>query len=309
MAKDLPYFKFYVSEWISGKITLEKYETQGLFINICALYWQRSGNLTFTEIKRRLSNGKPTAFESLLENGLIMVENDILTIKFLDDQMGDRKKLSEINRENGKLGGRPKSETKAIGFADKTNIEERRGEEKRGEEIDSTTHLNSNTHLTESNPQIAPMALEERLAAFRNSILSRGSKYSPEMLEAFITYWTEPTVDGHLMRFETEEKFSQSGRLATWAKKRPDGAVIAKDLTERRKEFADQLRPFVTLYGAKMMNDFYQYWGMPENKPEPKVLRYEREKFWDLKARVIMWAERNNSNQPKASTYVPTVPN
>ena len=39
MAKSLPYFKFFCSEWSDGDITLEDYQTQGLFINICAYYW------------------------------------------------------------------------------------------------------------------------------------------------------------------------------------------------------------------------------------------------------------------------------
>lgn len=40
MAKDLPYFKFIVNEWITGDITLEDLNVQGLFINLCAWYWQ-----------------------------------------------------------------------------------------------------------------------------------------------------------------------------------------------------------------------------------------------------------------------------
>ena len=33
MAKDLPYFKFFCSEWNDGDITLEDFNLQGLFIN------------------------------------------------------------------------------------------------------------------------------------------------------------------------------------------------------------------------------------------------------------------------------------
>ena len=42
MAKNFPYFKFIASEWMTGDIVFESLSVQGLFINICALYWQRN---------------------------------------------------------------------------------------------------------------------------------------------------------------------------------------------------------------------------------------------------------------------------
>lgn len=134
--KELPYFKFYSSEWINGNVTLEDFYIQGVFINICAFYWFRSGKLTLSEIKRRLSKTKPTAFESLIERGLIVIENDNISIEFLDEQLGERVQMSKVNSLNGSLGGRPKSEKKATGLislsdikAKKSNIEEKREEE------------------------------------------------------------------------------------------------------------------------------------------------------------------------------------
>ena len=47
MAKDLPYFKFFCSEWNDGDITLESYEAQGVFINICSYYWSNECNVNF----------------------------------------------------------------------------------------------------------------------------------------------------------------------------------------------------------------------------------------------------------------------
>ena len=35
MAKELPYFRFTVQEWQNGKISLESYELQGLFMSRC----------------------------------------------------------------------------------------------------------------------------------------------------------------------------------------------------------------------------------------------------------------------------------
>ena len=86
-------------------------DVQGLFINICALYWQRNGALTLTETKRRLSEAKPTAFKSLLKTGLVIVKNDNLQIAFLDEQLQEAKNRILVNSANGRLGGRPKKPT------------------------------------------------------------------------------------------------------------------------------------------------------------------------------------------------------
>lgn len=52
MAKDLPYFKFFCSEWNDGDITLESYKTQGIFINICSYYWSNECDVTLKNLKR-----------------------------------------------------------------------------------------------------------------------------------------------------------------------------------------------------------------------------------------------------------------
>lgn len=137
MAKELPYFKFDAAEWINGLITLEGDSAQGLFTNICAHYWFKSGKLRLSEIKRRLSKSKPEDFKSLIDNGIIKISNDFIKISFLDIQLTERKVLSKTNSQNGRLGGRPKSELKAVGLssvselkANESNIEEKREEER-----------------------------------------------------------------------------------------------------------------------------------------------------------------------------------
>jgi len=53
MAKDLPYFKFYSSEWNDGDITLEDMKTQGVFINVCSYYWSRGCHLEQPKLYKR----------------------------------------------------------------------------------------------------------------------------------------------------------------------------------------------------------------------------------------------------------------
>ena len=71
MAKDLPYFKFFCSEWNDGDITLEDYKTQGLFINICSYYWSNECEITFTKLKKKF-RGNEDLINELLKSGLIL---------------------------------------------------------------------------------------------------------------------------------------------------------------------------------------------------------------------------------------------
>lgn len=106
MAQGLPYFKFYPSEWMTGNIFYEDLETQGLFINICALYWHRDGILTVEDINIRFK--KPAAFTRLSQN-FLTVKEGLLTIPFLDEQLTERRHLSMVNSVKGSKGGRPKT--------------------------------------------------------------------------------------------------------------------------------------------------------------------------------------------------------
>jgi hypothetical protein len=99
MAKNFPYFKFTVSEWMTGDIVFESLSTQGLFINICALYWQRDGNLSIYDINKRYKN--PIELNDLI-NKFIEIENDTISIKFLDEQLIDANHVSKVNSEIGK---------------------------------------------------------------------------------------------------------------------------------------------------------------------------------------------------------------
>jgi len=144
MAKELPYFKFITSEWLDGEITIEDLETQGLFINICALYWSKEGRLSFSKIKKRFRFATEESFNSLVEEGFIDVEEDFISISFLNEQLEERVSKSLTNSQNGKLGGRPRKANKKpikptalISLselkANQSQLEEKRREEKREE--------------------------------------------------------------------------------------------------------------------------------------------------------------------------------
>jgi len=102
MAKLLPYFKFFSSEWNDGDITLEDYKTQGVFINICSYYWSKECNVPFKHVFKRFKDVKKE-IDVLVLNEIIYDCNGKLCIKFLDEQLEERKAKSLQNSKNAKL--------------------------------------------------------------------------------------------------------------------------------------------------------------------------------------------------------------
>ena len=106
MAKDLPYFKFFCSEWNDGDITLESYEAQGLFINICSYYWSNNCDVTLTKLKKKFK--KDCIIEELIKSETIKVINDIVIINFLNEQLTEREENSTKKSAAGKASAESK---------------------------------------------------------------------------------------------------------------------------------------------------------------------------------------------------------
>ena len=106
MAKELPYFKFEPAEYLTGDISFCSLSAQGFFIVICSYYWQRNCELTKTQLLKRLN--KVDEFNELVSENIILLEDETIKIKFLDEQLDEVKKTSKTNSENGKKGGRPR---------------------------------------------------------------------------------------------------------------------------------------------------------------------------------------------------------
>ena len=67
--KELPYFKFYPSQWITGNISFLTFEEQGAFMKACCFYWAQECKLKTQQVKRII---KEELYNSLLDNGLII---------------------------------------------------------------------------------------------------------------------------------------------------------------------------------------------------------------------------------------------
>lgn len=103
MSKELPFFKFNATEWITGNISYEPFELQGAFISVCAEYWNRNNCLTIAEAKLRLRNSD--LVDKLIEKKYLKTKKEKLVISFLDNEREEisakRLKLSESGRKGG----------------------------------------------------------------------------------------------------------------------------------------------------------------------------------------------------------------
>lgn len=100
MAKDLPYFKFFCSEWNDGNITLEDYKIQGVFINVCSYYWSKECNLEEKLLYKRFKTVS-NEIDILVSENHLKILNGVLRISFLDEQKEEREERSKIRRKGG----------------------------------------------------------------------------------------------------------------------------------------------------------------------------------------------------------------
>jgi uncharacterized phage protein (TIGR02220 family) len=124
----LPYFKFSVTKWLTGSISTESIEVQGLFIAICSLYWMKKQNgeeLTETEIKHRFKIDENNTIQAnawrTLSLRYVSLDVASISIAFLDEQLNYFEKKREINKKNGQKGGlvtKSKSKNKKRSLSD-----------------------------------------------------------------------------------------------------------------------------------------------------------------------------------------------
>ena len=64
-----------------------------------------------------------------------------------------------------------------------------------------------------------------------------------------------------------------------------------KTIEERKKDFAESLKPHLEKYGKDMLNDFYRYWT--EINDGGKKMRFEMEKVFQIASRLVTWSNNN----------------
>lgn len=76
-------------------------------------------------------------------------------------------------------------------------------------------------------------------------------------------------------------------------------ANTQKTIEERKKDFAESLKPYLEEYGKDMLNDFYRYWTEMNNGG--KKMRFEMEKVFQIASRLVTWSNNNKYHFKKAN--------
>lgn len=123
MAKELPYFRFTVQDWQNGKISLESYELQGLFISVCGYYWINDCSITLAMLKKRFRDAT-ILLDELIKLGIIKHEtkHDKVEIDFLNIQYDLLSEKRKLRQAAGSKGGNAKAMLKQKrSYKDKDN--------------------------------------------------------------------------------------------------------------------------------------------------------------------------------------------
>lgn len=97
---ELTFFRFEPAKYLSGDIQMCSLETQGAFVNVMSLYWQRQCDLSVAHLRARFT---PEVFDGLMN--VLKIEGDNVVIEFLDEQfeMLSTRKEKQINA--GRVAG------------------------------------------------------------------------------------------------------------------------------------------------------------------------------------------------------------
>lgn len=106
--KKLPFFKFDTESWLTGKIQILPVDEIGIFINLAARIWKAGGSLKNDRFLPRLLGASRDQFDAAMQDFLeleIITETDgVLRIKFLDDQLAERRAFINKCAEGGRKG-------------------------------------------------------------------------------------------------------------------------------------------------------------------------------------------------------------
>lgn len=103
MSKELPFYKFYPTEWLLGKISRETIEIQITFLKVSCWYWKKDCDITYDDI---IFYEDEKLVKIVIEKGYIKLgKSGKISIKFLDEQKLEHKKRNKLKKENGRKGG------------------------------------------------------------------------------------------------------------------------------------------------------------------------------------------------------------
>lgn len=103
--KELPYFKFFPNQWITGSISFLDYGQQGAFMKVCCYYWSKECKVPFEQYKSII----PDYYKGLIHFGIVKQKGKNIIIDWLDEQLKERKVAHKKRVTAGRKGGKQSS--------------------------------------------------------------------------------------------------------------------------------------------------------------------------------------------------------
>jgi uncharacterized protein YdaU (DUF1376 family) len=235
---ELPYFRFMVGDWLSGKIQAMDMQTQGIYINILARAWKEGGMVKYDDTLAPLLRVGPQVLANaiqMLTKCQILVEPKpgYLSSKFILLDISSLRDLSRKRAEAGRKGGYAKH----LSHAGKCQANAKQLPSK--SESESESDIPPYIPPPEGEAQ-KPKAPKKRKAGFKSWSQSDFERSITEANEAgilpvgeidnFREYWTEPNSSG-TPRYQIQKTWDTKRRIRTWARNNYGG--FAKPGTTR----------------------------------------------------------------------------
>lgn len=314
MAKELPYFQFEPGQYLAGNIQFCSYEEQGVFINICAIYWQRSCEISEEQLIRKYGD----VIHRLIAEGVLKSVDGNVSIEFLDEQWksitASKKRLSEL----GKAGAEKKW---GATFDDGLTSSQRRSKrisEARAKGTHTDQQWNEMVLFFESRcvkcecNVIGNVPNKDHIIPIINGGSDAITNIQPLCRSCNAGKVNDQTdyriifCNKNNLKMPSEWQATPSIMASHPINnaKQPEeirGEEIKEDKIKRLKdEFAQTLQPFKDKYPSDMLNAFYLYWTEP-NKSMTKI-KWQLEKTWDVSLRLSTWASRDKNFRKQEAT-------
>lgn len=242
MPKGFPFFKFLATDWLTGDIVFESMEAQGLFINICALYWQRDGDLSTEDINRRY---KLPEVLKLLEGRFLKIdEENKIRVSFLDEQLEDAGYISKKNSEKGLKSAAAKA---AKTLENSTTVEPQL----------TTVQPNSTKKIEikkeKQSKEDKEKEIDKKKREFVASLSPYLEEFGKETLNDFFRHWAEPNKSLTKLKWELQETWETKLRLIKW-KSNEQKFNNGKSKQSTREEKANELSEFINRNISNVIN-------------------------------------------------------
>lgn len=225
MAKELPYFRFTVSEWLNDDISLEDYETKGVFSDVCAFYWFKDCSITKAMLEKRFRNALPT-IQSLIELSIIKIDSkENVIIKFLDEQY-DLLSEKRLKRSlAGKKGGLKKSSNAKAKLKQSPSYKDNNKDNNKDKDNKNIPlYEEFKTHALTKNPNVDLTILKAKYESWLENGWKDGNNRQIKNWKSKLTN-TVPYMDTRKNNYDTNRKNNSEEQLLSDLRKQAEKVV------------------------------------------------------------------------------------